>query len=186
MGSNDRFYLMEMRNRPVKYGDIGSLVKISGLLLTGGGSAQVLMLPGISESIPARVDVPWEELTAEEWSDFIRRSDDPEILVGPAKIFQRKVRYEISGSVQQKCWVADGFKCHYCDAKMGDALMTIDHYHPLELGGKNDVTNCLTACRKCNKDKGSQDPVEWMNSKGWNGKEANEVLLAYLKNRVIK
>ena len=104
MGSDDRFYLMEMRNRPVKYGDIGSLIKICGLVIGGAGEDKaILMLPGMDAPAgiyPSRTKVL--ELTVEEWSDFIRRSDDPEILVGPARIFQRKVRYEISGAIQQK------------------------------------------------------------------------------------
>ncbi len=42
---------------------------------------------------------------------------------------------------------------------MGDTLLTVDHFEPLENGGKNDPTNFLTACRRCNKDKGSE-PAE--------------------------
>lgn len=165
MASDDRFYLMEMRNRPVKYGDIGSLIRIEGLVIGGGGVQAILMLPGMKDPIYEYFQdgnrVLRKELTIEEWSDFIRRSDDPEILVGPAKIFQRKLRYEVSGAIQQKVWVADGFKCIYCGTKMGERLMTIDHFIPLELGGKNEVGNYLTSCKPCNKKKGSQDPKEF-------------------------
>jgi hypothetical protein len=188
MGSDDRFYLMEMRNRPVLYGDIGSLIRIEGLVVGGGGNEKaILMLPDISPPsgiYPAGTKLPI--MTAEDWSDFIRRSDDPEILVGLPKIFQRKLRYEISGAIQQKIWAADGFKCIYCGVKMGDRLMTIDHFIPLELGGKNDVTNYLTACKKCNKDKGSQDPKEWILSKEWEAENLYQHLVEYLERRVIK
>ena len=192
MGSDDRFYLMEMRNRPVLYGDIGSLIRIEGLIIGGGGADQaMLFLPGM---LKAKGEAKLVELDAEEWSDFIRRSDNPEVLVpnpdgsaGLTKIFQRKLRWEISGAVQQKVWAADGFKCMYCGAKMGQSLLTIDHFVPLELGGKNDTTNYLTACRKCNKDKGSQDPREWLGGKSRTDQSMRyECFEEYLEGRVIR
>lgn len=177
--SDDRFYLMEFRNRPVLYGDIGSLLRIQGLVVGGGGETAVLLLPSTGIMNPVSGGI--YELSEEEWSDFIRRSDDPEILVGPAKVFQRKVRWEISGAIQQKIWAADGFECMYCGKKMGQVLMTIDHFIPLELNGANDTTNFLTACKPCNKDKGSQDPKEWCKLKGIDF----EALVDYLKHRKI-
>jgi hypothetical protein len=186
--SDDRFYLMEMSNRPVKYGDIGSLVRLEGVVIGGGSAKAILMLPGMADSRPMNLDA---ELTIEEWSDWLQRSDNPEILVGPSvngqgatlpKIWHRKLRYEISGAVQQKVWAADGFKCMYCGRKMGDAFMTIDHFVPLELGGKNDVTNYLSACKSCNKSKGSQDPRAWLEK---NKHDGFADLADYLKNRKI-
>ncbi|SRR6266478_1478379 len=165
--SDDRFYLMEMANRPAKWGDIGNLLRIEGLVIGGGGAQAVLFLP---DRTPVREmhELNTIEMSIEEWSDWLRYSDDPQILVGPTpngsnaslpKIWARKLRYEVSGAVQQKVWAADRFKCYYCGAKMGDALLTVDHFEPLENGGKNDPTNFLTACRRCNKDKGSE-PAE--------------------------
>jgi hypothetical protein len=90
----------------------------------------------------------------------------PEILIMPAKAFHRKLRYEISGAVQQKVWVADGFKCMYCGAPMGKAQLTIDHFTPLELGGENNQSNYLSACRRCNKDKGSEEPKVFCDRRG--------------------
>lgn len=186
--SDERFYLLEFKNRPVQYGDIGSLLRIEGILVGGGGAKAVLLLPGIEfHDIP-----PTIQLDVEEWSDFIQRSDNPEILVGPKpngsnatlpKIFQRKLRYEISGAVQQKVWAADGFKCQYCFDHMGDVLMTIDHFMPLELGGKNDVTNFISACKPCNKSKGSQSPHDWKLRSG--EKLDVDFYLSYLGDRKV-
>jgi hypothetical protein len=187
--SDDRFYLLEMRNRPVLYGDLGSLIRIEGLVIGGGGLCAILTLPG-SHFRPNDIafDCKFHELSIEDWSDFIRRSDNPEILVGPSpngmnatlpKIFQRKLRYEISGAVQQKVWAADGFACKYCHTPMGKALLTIDHFIPLESGGVNDVTNYLTACKPCNKKKGGQMPAEFL------GPEKSETLKHYLANRKV-
>lgn len=182
--SDDRFYLMELSNRPAMYGDIGSEVRIHGLIVGSSQDTALLFLPDTMPKL--RIDMqPWKfhELTVEEWSDFIQRSDDPEILIGLPKIFQRKVRYAISGAVQQKVWAADRFQCLYCGAPMGKALMTIDHFVPLELGGSNDVLNYATACKSCNKSKGSQDPEIWFaNHKTVHNLPATR---AYLAARVV-
>lgn len=177
MASGDRFYLMEFRHREVLNGDVGSLLRIDGLVVGGGGAQKILMLPGTQKIVSLLGNQQLirgsqfnlqesAELTLEEWSDWLRRSDDPEILVGLRKIFQRKVRYEISGAVQQKIWAADGFACVYCGAQMGKVLMTIDHLVPLELDGKNDPSNYVTACKPCNKDKGSENPDQWLARRG--------------------
>ncbi len=36
--------------------------------------------------------------------------------------------------------------------------MTIDHFVPLQRGGANNQSNYLSACRLCQKRKGSMDP----------------------------
>lgn len=154
MASGDRFYQLEFRNRPVLRGDIGSLLRVEGLVVGGCGAQAILMLPNQN----VRPNAPQYSLNVEEWSEYLQRSDDPEVLVMPAKAFHRKLRYEISGAVQQKVWVADGLRCMYCGVEMGKAQLTIDHFIPIELGGENNQSNYLSACRRCNKDKGSEDP----------------------------
>jgi 5-methylcytosine-specific restriction endonuclease McrA len=118
-------------------------------------------------------------LTEEEWTDFLQRSDNPEVLVMPEKAFHRKIRFEISGAVQQKIWVADNYRCVYCGAYMGKAQLTIDHFTPLELGGVNNTSNYLSACRRCNKSKGSMNPHDWCNLKGLK----YDYFIDYLKKR---
>lgn len=177
--SESRFYQLAMRNRPVLQGDIGSLIRIDGLVVGGGGARAILMLPSAGND--ATCDVPVLDLSPEEWTDFLQRSDVPEILVGPAKAFHRKSRYEISGLVQQRVWAADGFKCVYCGRKMGDVQLSVDHLIPLEQGGVNDTSNYLSACRRCNKDKGSEDPRTWCERKGIDF----DRLVAYLAARPI-
>ena len=112
MASGDRFYMLELRHRPAVYGDLGNILKIEGLVIGGESAQAVLMLPGNS-LFDGKCAPPVHTLTLEEWTDFLARTDSPEILVMPAKAFHRKVRYEISGAVQQKIWVADGLKCMF-------------------------------------------------------------------------
>ena len=181
MASGDRFYQLELRHRPALMGDVGSLLKIEGIVVGGEGTRCVFMLPSTSPDVDEFHD--FQYLTAEQWSDWLQRSDDPEILVQGSleKAFHRKLRYDISGTVQQKVWVADGCKCMYCGKPMGSVQLTIDHFTPLEMGGANDQSNYLSACRKCNKDKGGMSPVAWCQLK----KLSYVDLVEYLKNRKL-
>ena len=174
--SGERFYQLEFRHRPVLHGDIGSLLKIDGLVVSGGGAQAILMLPSSSDDFPSQVI----RLNDEQWTDFLQRSDVPELMM-PGKAFHRKAKFEISGMTQQRVWVADGFKCIYCKRKMGEVQLTIDHFMPLEMGGKNDSSNYLSACRRCNKDKGAQDPKDFCKLKGLEYPE----LVKYLLVRVV-
>jgi 5-methylcytosine-specific restriction endonuclease McrA len=181
--SHDRFYQLEFRHRPVLHGDISSLLKIDGLIVSGGGASAALMLPSSDES-PIKGFRELKEvihLSAEEWSEFLKRADDPEVLIMPGKAFHRKSRYEISGLVQQRIWVADGLKCMFCKRPMGEVQLTVDHFQPLETGGANDQNNYLSACRRCNKQKGAEDPREFCKRNGLD----YEWFVEYLKTRIV-
>ena len=181
MSSDGRFYQLAFRDRPVLNGDIGNLLKIEGVVVGGSGAHATLLLPSTSIMDAAEILAsPILALTGEEWTEYLRRSDDPEILVGPVKAFHRKLRYEISGLTQQKIWRADDFKCQYCERPIGDVQLTIDHFLPLELGGLNEVANYLSACRKCNKDKGSTHPKEWCDPQQY------LELGHYLQHRIVR
>jgi len=185
MASGDRFYMLSLRHRPAVYGDLGNILKIEGLVVGGEGAHVILTLP----SSDLKTDTYWDantfpaihQLSLEEWTDFLARTDDPEILIGQAKAFHRKCRYEISGAVQQKIWVADGLKCMYCGVRMGRAQLTVDHWESLEAGGKNDSSNFLAACKKCNKSKGSMDPRDWCSDR----KLDYDYFVSYLANRKL-
>jgi hypothetical protein len=81
--SGDRFYLLELRHRPALYGDIGHLLKVEGIVVGGEGAQAILMLP----DTPLQIDTVGHVMTAEEWVDFLQRSDMPEVLVMPGKAF---------------------------------------------------------------------------------------------------
>lgn len=52
----------------------------------------------------------------------------------------------------------DNHTCRYCGATADDGPLTIDHVTPVALGGSNDPSNLVTACRDCNYGKGSTSP----------------------------
>lgn len=184
MASGDRFYQLELRHRPAVWGDIGNLLKIEGLVVGGEGARAILLLPGVDGIDRYPDDVPpVHDLSVEEWSAWLQQSDNPEVLISGSldKAFHRKLRYEISGAVQQKVWVADGLKCRYCGISMGKAQLTIDHFWPLEKGGVNNESGYISVCRRCNKDKGAMDPREWCALR----KLDYEFFVSYLKARKL-
>jgi hypothetical protein len=167
----NRFYQLsypENAKRPVYIEDAGNLLVISGILLQGMGMNIVLLSPGASlfdTAVGGTIIKP----TLEEWCEFLRQSDDPLIFeqdsTGTIKTVHRKVQYAISGAVQQQIWFRDGWQCLYCGKKVPDIQVTIDHFVPLELGGDNEQHNYISACRQCQKSKGSRNPKEYCESK---------------------
>jgi hypothetical protein len=185
-GSGDRFYQLELRHREALKGDIGNLLRIQGVLVGGEGAQALLLLPETPKpNLQGTYGFPQHTLSLEEWTDFLERADDPEVLVMPQKAFHRKLRYEISGWVQQKVWKADGCKCMYCGREMGEVQLTVDHFVPLEMGGVNDTSNYLTACRKCNKDKGGQEPKDWCLQRMAQNKHGYSFYVTYLQERLV-
>ncbi len=168
MAASDRFYQIQLPDRFMMWGDIGNIIQIAGIIVQGAGRSVMLMTPDSS----TLYDMQTITLSVEEWSAFIRHSDDPSVFeldaTGGIKAVHRKLRYQISGAVQQKIWARDGFKCMFCKREMGDVQLTIDHFEPLELGGVNDQSNYLSACRKCNKRKGNMTPQDWCRDKDYN------------------
>lgn len=52
----------------------------------------------------------------------------------------------------------DNHTCRYCGASAPDATLTVDHVMPVALGGNDDPSNLVAACRDCNAGKGSTSP----------------------------
>lgn len=64
----------------------------------------------------------------------------------------RRLRFEILRR--------DKHTCRYCGAQAPDVPLTVDHVVPKALGGSDDPTNLVTACRDCNSGKGSVGPTD--------------------------
>jgi hypothetical protein len=153
----------------------GNLMLISGVLFQGMGRDTLLLSPTADLSEYQRLQYPGRFIvqiaipTLEEWGEIIKRTDDPLIferdLSGGIKAIHRKQTYAISGVVQQQIWARDGFQCLYCGGKMGKYPLTVDHFVPLELGGKGEPGNYVSACRMCAKAKGCIHPKDFCESR---------------------
>lgn len=58
------------------------------------------------------------------------------------KAISKKTRFEV--------FKRDSFKCQYCGATAPEAVLVVDHIHPLSKDGADDMMNYITACQPCN------------------------------------
>lgn len=59
-----------------------------------------------------------------------------------------------------KLFERDRHLCAYCGERMGYSALTRDHVLPLSRGGKDEWTNVVTACARCNSHKAAKTPEE--------------------------
>ena len=52
----------------------------------------------------------------------------------------------------------DDHTCRYCGGRAPDVALTVDHVIPVALGGTDDPTNLVAACKDCNTGKASTAP----------------------------
>lgn len=52
----------------------------------------------------------------------------------------------------------DNHTCRYCGGAAPDVVLTVDHVVPTALGGSDEPSNLVTACRDCNAGKSSMQP----------------------------
>lgn len=73
-------------------------------------------------------------------------------------------------------YLRDDCRCAYCgrDASMG-AVLTLDHITACELGGTNEATNLITACRSCNSSKQDLTMRAWYRILRESGRDTNAI-----------
>ncbi len=86
-----------------------------------------------------------------------------------ARKAKRKIRAKIDrrleiesgfwSDIRMAVYKRDRFTCQYCGV-VGKPL-ECDHVHPVSRGGKTVMENLATACRTCNRAKGSKTLAEW-------------------------
>lgn len=57
---------------------------------------------------------------------------------------------------RQNVFLRDEYICQYCQKRMSEKRLTIDHVIPLSKGGRHEWTNVVTACSACNNKKGDK------------------------------
>lgn len=53
-------------------------------------------------------------------------------------------------------------KCVYCKTPVEFPIVEFDHFIPVKLGGKTEVSNMLPACKACNRSKRDKMPKDWI------------------------
>jgi 5-methylcytosine-specific restriction endonuclease McrA len=51
---------------------------------------------------------------------------------------------------KRNIFLRDQYVCQYCGTEVTEATATLDHVHPVSLGGKTTWENSTTACKPCN------------------------------------
>jgi len=97
----------------------------------------------------------------------IIKGDNESPIVGGFKTYIRPliirllkyIKHQTRGlrANRNRIYKRDGFECVYCGSKKE---LTLDHVIPKSRGGKNDWTNLVTSCFKCNLKKSNRTPEE--------------------------
>ena len=81
----------------------------------------------------------------------------PIIAVSRSEITRAKMRMELPlGDKNDLLFRRDRHTCAYCGQQFPRHVLSRDHVVPRCKGGKDIWMNCVTACRKCNQDKGAK------------------------------
>lgn len=51
---------------------------------------------------------------------------------------------------KRNIFLRDEYRCQYCETAVTEQTATLDHVHPVSLGGKTTWENSTTACKPCN------------------------------------
>ena len=57
---------------------------------------------------------------------------------------------------KRNIFLRDEYHCQYCGCHVRESEATLDHVHPVSLGGKNTWENLTTACKPCNWNKSNR------------------------------
>ncbi len=102
------------------------------------------------------------ELVANAYN--MKHNGDP-ILAGlngwPEELEKPTQRQSLPQSTRTRIMERDEYRCVACGEHRG---LTVDHIHPVLLGGNDDDENLQTLCAPCNASKGAR--IDWKGRKG--------------------
>lgn len=76
-------------------------------------------------------------------------------LVKPFHRCKQRVKFN-----KRNVLARDKNRCSYCRTKLTDKTVTMDHVVPRAQGGKTEWTNIVSACGRCNHEKGDRTPEQ--------------------------
>lgn len=157
--------------------DVGSKYMFSGMLFTSLDDQFIALFPDHEERVTS-LDGVKLPMTIQEWEKFIKQLDMVEtemFLQDPSgkivKSIVRKSQRTIDGFMQWRVFKRDNYTCRYC-GKSGTPL-TVDHIDLWEHGGITTEDNLITACKKCNKERGNMPYAQWLESERYKRNSAN-------------
>lgn len=58
-------------------------------------------------------------------------------------------------------YMRDNKRCFYCSRELKYNQITLDHFYPSSLGGRGEIFNLVSCCKRCNKIKGDRVPDDY-------------------------
>ena len=177
--------------------DVGNEIQMWGGIWSGKGRMFLVPLPDEDPNDVSNFQevVDWQHgqgssaptpfvlvLTPSEMAAFLNQSDVQDIK-GPGKAILRKSQRQVDQHVSWRVFRRDEFRCRYCGRD--DVPLTVDHVDLWEDGGATVPENLLSACRRCNKLRGSTAYAQWITSKEYLGVAANLSKEAFERNILI-
>ena len=100
------------------------------------------------------------------YDDWTVHSQKLEILVPAVCCLSRQVKVkhrfssEHDGPQNELVFLRDGYVCQYCFKHFSHKHLTVDHIIPKSHGGKRKWNNLVTACAKCNGERGTNTSIQ--------------------------
>lgn len=143
--------------------DIGVKYMMLGQLWVGPDDSFIALLPETNDIIEPKLLT----LDTSEWEKILFQMDviETEIFKKDptgklVKAIVRRSTRTIDAFVTWKVYKRDNYSCRYCG--VNGVPMTVDHIDLWEDGGPSTEENLLTACKKCNKDRGNIHYEDWI------------------------
>jgi 5-methylcytosine-specific restriction endonuclease McrA len=156
--------------------DVGNTIQLVGAIYSGNEDDYFCIFPDESLAIPVEL-ISYSHLKVlpmdlQEWETFLKQTDlvETEVLTRAkdktiTKAFLRKSERQISSNVQWKVFQRDNYACRYCG--LTGIPLTVDHLLLWEEGGPSTQDNLLSACKRCNRIRGSMHYAEWLESQDY-------------------
>jgi 5-methylcytosine-specific restriction endonuclease McrA len=79
----------------------------------------------------------------------------------------------VAPSIDRAVFDRDNYTCRYCGWQGSAVWLVADHDVPVSRGGLDHVLNLITACRRCNAQKGDMTGAEYRAWRTLHPREAN-------------
>ncbi len=84
----------------------------------------------------------------------------PAVVVMRTQVWTRRRRAIFEVPAKAIVFARDGFACQYCGCRVSMRTGTRDHVQPRSRGGRDSLSNVVTACAPCNTRKDARTPAE--------------------------
>ena len=139
---------------------IGNEIDIWGVVYGGKDALYIMPLPTEDPEDLDRLTCKRLVMNEEEMARFFKQTDVLDVQ-GPQKIILRKSQRMVDQKIAWNVYKRDGYRCRYCGE---EKPLTVDHVDLWEDGGSSTEANLISACRRCNKLRGSTPYAEWIDS----------------------